>query len=120
MHLKDNFAGLCVTAAFKPDIDPQQFPTRDTRPADFLVYLAFAYSECHFLRCCSAQAADLQALEENPDFWKVDINELMEPNKDCGYWPNQSSQATTDDKNIYLKFNKLYIHSEEEIKRGII
>ncbi|GLB34810.1 putative sec63 Brl domain containing protein [Lyophyllum shimeji] len=55
----ENVAGLVVMEVYKPALSPKEFPTLNTRPL-------------------TAIDIDLAGLEEDPDFWDMDIEEKIE------------------------------------------
>ncbi|KIJ44322.1 hypothetical protein M422DRAFT_779411 [Sphaerobolus stellatus SS14] len=56
----DNFAGLTVTADYKPSVPPEEYPTLDTRPASYDVDEILA------------------GLEDDPNFWNMNDSDLVE------------------------------------------
>ncbi|KAG5724012.1 ATP-dependent DNA helicase MER3 [Termitomyces sp. T112] len=56
----ETIAGLVVQQSYKPALSPQEFPTRNTRPP-------------------TTTDIDLVGLEDDPDFWNMDIGEEVLP-----------------------------------------
>ncbi|KAJ7685543.1 P-loop containing nucleoside triphosphate hydrolase protein [Mycena polygramma] len=52
----ESIAGVTVTETFKPKIPYKEYPTRDTRPP-------------------TALDLDMEGLEDDPDFWNMDVDE---------------------------------------------
>ncbi|KAG6833676.1 hypothetical protein H0H87_002872 [Tephrocybe sp. NHM501043] len=56
----ETIAGLVVSQSYKPTVSPKEFPTRNTRPP-------------------TAIDIDLEGLEDDPDFWNMDVGEEIMP-----------------------------------------
>jgi ATP-dependent DNA helicase HFM1/MER3 len=80
------FAGLTVVGHYKPSVDPDEYPIRDTRPSTQVVrdnVLSYTHS---VNRITSLQELDLEGLEDDPTFWDMGMDDDLEP---------QQSQAPT-------------------------
>ncbi|KAG6860958.1 hypothetical protein C0995_005622 [Termitomyces sp. Mi166 len=60
LRRQETIAGLGIQQSYKPALSPQEFPTRNTRPP-------------------TTTDLDLAGLEDDPDFWNMDIGEEVLP-----------------------------------------
>ena len=90
--LQELFAGLTVTSHYKPAVEPDEFPIRDTRPLSRLVRtdLTYVRESLTFSTTLPLQGVDMEGLEDDPTFWDMDMNaEDDEPQESA--LPNKST-----------------------------